>query len=237
MLLLSRKYSFTLIESIVVIAIIGAVAAMTGVSITVIDSRQLKSDIHRLLADLQWAREMAMTRHQDYTVSIDISNNSYTITGDSEPRRLAVDITNNTNITTITFSSHLGDLPAGRITNFTGDRFIELGYRTRTPKRIRLESETGYARVQIQDPPGGWCFIATAAYGPEYSKDIEELVILRKFRDKYLLSKRIGRILVKFYYTVSPPIASYIEARPWAQRATRVLLVPIIYACKKILAG
>jgi hypothetical protein len=40
------------------------------------------------------------------------------------------------------------------------------------------------------------CFIATAAYG---SSSHPHLKVLRQFRDKYLLSNKLGRTFVEFY--------------------------------------
>lgn len=55
------------------------------------------------------------------------------------------------------------------------------------------------------------CFIATAIYG---SYDSSEVLILREFRDKRLLTNVIGNIIVKVYYCISPPIAKYICNKP-----------------------
>jgi hypothetical protein len=52
------------------------------------------------------------------------------------------------------------------------------------------------------------CFIATAAYG---TGSAEEIDVLRKFRDEYLMESFAGELLVKTYYRVSPPIAEVIS--------------------------
>ena len=45
------------------------------------------------------------------------------------------------------------------------------------------------------------CYIATMVYG-EY--DAPQVLVLRKYRDEVLLSSIIGRIVVKYYYHISP---------------------------------
>ncbi len=52
------------------------------------------------------------------------------------------------------------------------------------------------------DAVGGYCFVATAAYG-DYSHP--HVVVLREFRDRVMLTNPIGRALVATYYWASPP--------------------------------
>jgi len=52
------------------------------------------------------------------------------------------------------------------------------------------------------------CFIATAAYG---TATAEEIDILREFRDVVLDQNAVGRMLIKLYYSSSPPIARWIR--------------------------
>lgn len=51
------------------------------------------------------------------------------------------------------------------------------------------------------------CFIATAAFGTPF---VEEIEVLREWRDKILLKSFMGRTLINGYYKVSPPIANAI---------------------------
>ena len=71
----------------------------------------------------------------------------------------------------------------------------------------------------------GGCFIATAAYGSPLHPHID---ILRKFRDKHLMTNRIGRTIVNFYYKYSPPIANFISKHKLLKIAVRIRLRPLI---------
>jgi len=71
----------------------------------------------------------------------------------------------------------------------------------------------------------GGCFIATAAYGTPMA---EEIQILREFRDGYLLTNAVGRVLVDIYYRVSPPIAEFITEHPSLKPIVRAGLLPAV---------
>jgi len=81
---------------------------------------------------------------------------------------------------------------------------------------------------------GGGCFIATAAYGSYLHPDV---MILREFRDKYLLTNQPGRAFVAVYYKISPPVADFIRTHESARFIVRVLLTPFIFAVKHLWAA
>jgi len=72
----------------------------------------------------------------------------------------------------------------------------------------------------------GTCFIATAAFGTPMAK---EVVRLREFRDRYLLTNRPGRAFVRWYYRHSPRLAGYIRQRSWARLMVRGVLRPLVW--------
>ncbi len=69
-----------------------------------------------------------------------------------------------------------------------------------------------------------YCFIATAAYG---SSDAGDVMILREFRDRFLLTNLLGRRFVDNYYKYSPPMAEYIKDKPALKKITRLALKPL----------
>lgn len=68
----------------------------------------------------------------------------------------------------------------------------------------------------------GGCFIATAVYG---SYNSPEIIVLRKFRNTYLLTNTLGKIIVQAYYLISPKIAEYIHHKPYIIRILKKYLL------------
>jgi hypothetical protein len=77
------------------------------------------------------------------------------------------------------------------------------------------------------------CFIATAAFG---SYRAPEVILLQKFRDRFLLTNAPGKMFVELYYRVSPPIADFIGHYDSLKRATRLALKPLIFSIQHRLA-
>lgn len=72
---------------------------------------------------------------------------------------------------------------------------------------------------------GGGCFIATAAYGSVLEPQV---VLLREFRDAYLLTNGPGRKFVDYYYTFSPPLADFISRSELLKFMVRAALLPLL---------
>ncbi len=86
---------------------------------------------------------------------------------------------------------------------------------------------TGMPELLVPYPalPNSGCFIATAAYG---SADAAPVRVLRRFRDRFLLTTAGGRTFVHFYYAVSPRIAAFMHEHPLLKPLTRALLAPVV---------
>jgi len=74
---------------------------------------------------------------------------------------------------------------------------------------------------------GGSCFIATAAYG---SYSAHNVLVFRMFRDRYLLANTPGRLFVKTYYRLSPPLANFIAKHEYLRAVVRAWLSPLATA-------
>lgn len=69
------------------------------------------------------------------------------------------------------------------------------------------------------------CFVATAAYGSPLAADIG---ILRRFRDRYMLSNAPGRALVSAYYEHGPKAAAWIRENPTMRKGVRTVLRGVV---------
>lgn len=82
-------------------------------------------------------------------------------------------------------------------------------------KNIFREPPAAYSR---QSPQKSGCFIATAVYG-----DVEEyhVKVLRNFRDTRLQKSFLGRVFIKIYYWLSPPMADLVAQNLFFKRIFR----------------
>ncbi len=70
----------------------------------------------------------------------------------------------------------------------------------------------------------GFCFVATAAYGANWTDRVR---LLRYFRDDTLRALSIGAAVVQFYYYASPPVANLISRFELGRLMARLTLAPL----------
>lgn len=71
---------------------------------------------------------------------------------------------------------------------------------------------------------GGGCFIATVAYGSPFERHVQ---VFREFRDRYLLTNKMGKNFVRWYYAHSPKYAQIIAKSEVLKTITRIMLSPL----------
>ena len=86
-------------------------------------------------------------------------------------------------------------------------------------------TDSSYSIVAGFERVSSSCCAATAAYDTPMA---EELVILREFRDEYLVTNPPGQAFTDFYYGISPPIARFIVSRPALKYLVRTALLPAV---------
>lgn len=66
------------------------------------------------------------------------------------------------------------------------------------------------------------CFIATAVYGSSFA---QEVIMLKIFRDNFLLKNNIGRKFIYFYYFISPSIAATIKTNKYLKFLIKIFFL------------
>ncbi len=83
--------------------------------------------------------------------------------------------------------------------------------------------------VKSEEPSGGGCLIATAAFGTELAPQVQ---FLREIRDNTVMSTASGASFMtgfnQLYYSFSPIIADMERENPAFQEAVRVFITPMI---------
>jgi len=75
------------------------------------------------------------------------------------------------------------------------------------------------------------CFVATAAYGTPLAAEIG---VLRRLRDRHLMTNAPGRATVRAYYAVGPSMADILRAHASLGRAVRLALAPVVALARAV---
>jgi len=75
------------------------------------------------------------------------------------------------------------------------------------------------------DLPDKGCFVATAAFGVDWSAEVQ---VLRDFRDRFLVSNQPGRAFVRWYYRNGPSAAALIAEYDAVRPVVRAMLWPLV---------
>lgn len=89
-------------------------------------------------------------------------------------------------------------------------------------------------RAEGGQEDGGYCFIATAAYG-SYAHPVVK--VLRLFRDWVLAPTPPGAAFIRWYYANSPPWARWLQAHEGARSVVRLMLLPVGLAALLIMSA
>lgn len=93
------------------------------------------------------------------------------------------------------------------------------------PNNLMILTPDEHSEIHGFESHNTECFIATAAYGTPFAKEIN---VLRFWRDSYLKTKLFGVLFIKFYYWFSPPIAGMIKNNRLLKKIIRMCLNPIV---------
>ena len=100
-------------------------------------------------------------------------------------------------------------------------------YGNESENSVELVTSDGGATITTTDDGGGGggCFIATAAFGSLIEPHV---ILLRQFRDRFLLTNTAGKTFVRLYYAYSPSIADVISVHGSLRMIVRWSLFPLI---------
>jgi hypothetical protein len=138
------------------------------------------------------------------------------------------------------YGNYRFDIPCGKIDIIslnlqkqTADGFIEIQLiqKDKILNQASTTAQYGIASIAAECIPefGGGCLIATATYGSEMAKEVQQL---RELRDNTLLNTESGTQFMgmfnDIYYSFSPVIADYERENTLFKEAVKIAITPMI---------
>ena len=115
-------------------------------------------------------------------------------------------------------------LIANHINDYTLKEWTDVSTFTKTGSAVPAKETTS-----VKTGNGGGCLIATATYGSEMSKQVQQL---RELRDNQLLQTESGTVFIGMfndvYYSFSPTIADMEREHPMFKEAVKLAITPMI---------
>jgi hypothetical protein len=117
-----------------------------------------------------------------------------------------------------------------------GDLVAETHYYVAVRATDRLNRRGPISVAQITTPKREFatvtpCFVASAAYGSDLA---DEVGVLRRVRDRALLTHAPGRALVRAYYAHGAELASLVREQAWLGSLARAVLRPIVAVAREL---
>tara|TARA_B100001079_G_scaffold259345_1_gene258433 strand:+ start:260 stop:922 length:663 start_codon:yes stop_codon:yes gene_type:complete len=94
---------------------------------------------------------------------------------------------------------------------------------------VKLDVDISDVPHEPPQPAASGCFVATAAYDTPFAGEID---VLRNWRDDFLAVSYPGRLFIKTYYSLSPPVAANIRESDGKRKVVRTALGPIVKILK-----
>jgi Tfp pilus assembly protein FimT len=142
--------AFTFIELITSIVVIAAVVIGGTVSFSTLVPSRLDADVRKIVSDISWAKQKAITTHQHHALSFDTVNKQYSVY--KSPTGTVADFTTLNFLKKTVVQASLALIQQNLwIYSPKGDTYgtgnITLTYQGKT-KQVNVFSKTGYVEIQ-----------------------------------------------------------------------------------------
>lgn len=145
-----KRTSFTIIEIVIVVAIIAMISVPLVISFSTIGSHRLEAEARKIVANILWARQRTIATHQHHALNFDPVNRQYSIY--KSPTGTVADFTTANLLKQAVAEASLALIQANLwIYSPQGDSLgvddITLSDQGRS-KRIRIFHDTGYVKIE-----------------------------------------------------------------------------------------